>query len=128
MPLGQHEWHDFWQMKEALKTQLLSHQVPDEYLLRIDQAVDVLASEHDWPSLIRLRDLFSDFIVGEVYGGVKVLEKLATAGIDAADHSHRYDKAGQYLHDLGRNLHRIGNHHWAIYAFGDFAKCSEKAR
>ncbi|GIK64963.1 MAG: hypothetical protein BroJett018_27570 [Chloroflexota bacterium] len=122
MALQTVEWSQLEYLSQSLQTLSLG-ELSEQELSSLNQAVTLLEDHADWHGLIRLRDLFESFIVGESYANIPLFVRLAYASINAADHLGNNIKAGQYLHDLGHQLHRIGKHWEAIQVFQRSQDC-----
>ncbi len=91
--------------------------VPDLEWKQVERSLSNLQSSQDWPSIIRLREMFGFLVKGETTGGMVLVQQINEAAIQAAEQLKDCKLLACYLHDSGENYHRQGYHRKSIEAF-----------
>jgi len=118
MPTETVDWAELQQLANKLQEPgRPAGQFDHRELIPLENSLRHLQEDGDDQSLIKLREMFAGFILGESYGGLPVVDAINSAAIQAAERLGDLNLAGQYLFDLGNKLHQIGRHKEAIETF-----------
>lgn len=114
--LSSDDWQELDELSDLLRDHPLTD-LSDETFRPIERAVSRLEITQDRQGLVRLREMFTTYIIGENYANQRIFQRMAQAGIKAAEEINDHALAGRYLHDWGQYLHRTGQHRDAIDVF-----------
>lgn len=89
---------------------------PEASWLPIRRALGAFLATEDWSAVIRLRELLTALYARDAVGGLRLLQRLDNAAIEAAKRLGDKRKLAHLFGAKGHNLHRQGYHQAAIDA------------